>query len=45
VWVIDRGTRRVVKTFELGPAIRGAAFIGPRELAVADACTVSVLRF
>jgi hypothetical protein len=45
VWIIDRAAHEIVKTFELGPAIRGAAFIGPRQLAVADACTVSVLRF
>ena len=45
VWIVERASRRVVETFELGPAIRGAAFIGPRALAVADACTVSVLRF
>lgn len=45
VWIVERTTHRIVETFELGPAIRGAAFIGPRELAVADACTVSVLRF
>jgi hypothetical protein len=45
VWIVERATRRIVDTFELGPAIRGAAFIGPRELAVADACTLSVLRF
>ena len=45
VWIIENGTGRIVRQFQLGPALRGAAFIGPREVAVADACTVSVLRF
>ena len=45
VWIVERASHRIIKTFHLGPTIRGAAFIGPRELAVADACTVSVLRF
>jgi hypothetical protein len=45
VWIIERDSRKVVRTFNLGPAIRGAAFVGPRELVVADACTASVLRF
>jgi hypothetical protein len=45
VWIIKRASRQIIKTFNLGPAIRGAAFTGPRDLAVADACTISLLRF
>jgi hypothetical protein len=45
VWIIERDSRQITKTFRLGPAVRGAAFVGPREFAVADACTVSLLRF
>ncbi len=45
VWIIERASRRIIETFAVGPTIRGVAFIGPRELAVADACTVTVLRF
>lgn len=45
VWIIDRATQRIVREYHLGPTIRGAAFTGPRELAVADACTLSLLTF
>lgn len=45
VWIIERSSRRIIREFGLGPALRGLTFIGPREVAVADACTVSVLRF
>jgi len=45
VWIIERESRQVVRSFRLGPSIRGAAFIGERALAVADACTLTVLRF
>lgn len=45
VWIVERDSRQVVRTFRRGPALRGAEFLGPRELAVADACSVSVLHF
>jgi hypothetical protein len=45
VWIVERESRRIVRTFRIGPSIRGAAFIGPRDLAVADACTITVLGF
>jgi hypothetical protein len=45
VWIVDRESRKIVKTFRIGPAIRAVVFRGPRELAVTDACTLSVLRF
>lgn len=45
VWIVDSATGRILHTFRRGPGLRGADFIGPRALAVADACTISVLRF
>ena len=45
VWIVERESHQILRTFRIGPAIRGAAFIGPRELAVADACTITLLRF
>jgi hypothetical protein len=45
VSVIDTGRRAIVRTFQLGPTIRAATFTGPREIAVADACTVTQLSF
>jgi hypothetical protein len=34
-----------VHTWRVGPALRMLRFLGPRELAVADACTMTSLRF
>jgi hypothetical protein len=41
VWLIDRATRSIAATYRVGPALRGITFLGPREFAVADACTMS----
>ncbi|MGH9420572.1 MAG: hypothetical protein ACRD3J_11395, partial [Thermoanaerobaculia bacterium] len=41
VWLIDRDARRIVATYRAGPALRGTTFLGPREFAIADACTMS----
>lgn len=45
VWVVDRETRAVVRRFQVGPAIRGLAFAGPREVVSVDACTATLLAF
>jgi hypothetical protein len=45
VFLVDRAQRAVVRTFSVGPFTRGVAFFGPHELAVADACTLTVLDF
>ena len=41
VWLIDRALRRQIATYRAGPALRGTTFLGPREFAIADACTMS----
>jgi hypothetical protein len=45
VWRIDRGTEEVVATYRVGPALRGVTFLGPREFAIADACTMTSIAF
>lgn len=45
VWIVERASRRVIRTFRVGPGLRGGDFVGPRAFAVADACTMTVLRF
>lgn len=45
VWIVERASRRVVRSFRVGPGLRGGAFVGPRAFAVADACSMTVLRF
>jgi hypothetical protein len=35
----------VIRTFNVGPAIREVTFIGPREVGAVDACTVERLVF
>jgi hypothetical protein len=45
VWLVDRAARRVAATYRVGPALRGITFLGPREFAVADACTMTHVVF
>jgi len=45
VFVVARDTHQVVRTFNVGPALREVVFIGPREIAAADACTIEQLVF
>ena len=45
VYLVDRKSRRRVETYRVGPALRDVTFLGPRELAVVDACTMSVMTF
>jgi hypothetical protein len=40
-WLIDTTARRVAATYRAGPVLRGTTFLGPREFAIADACTMS----
>jgi len=41
VWLIERATRSIVASYRVGPAVRGITFLGPREFAIADVCTMS----
>jgi hypothetical protein len=43
VYVLELDPLEVVDSYTLGPGLRDLAFVGPRTLAVADACTVSVV--
>jgi len=45
VSLVDREQRKVVATYHAGPALREITFLGPREFAVTDACTVTTFRF
>ncbi len=45
VFVVARDTHRVVRRFNVGPALRDVTFLGPREIAAVDACTVEQLAF
>jgi hypothetical protein len=45
VYLIDRASQRHVATYRVGPALRGITFFGPRELAIVDVCTMSVVTF
>jgi len=43
VTVIDRESREVVCTFHSGPGLRIPTYVGPREIAVANMCGLSVV--
>jgi hypothetical protein len=45
VYLIDRSALRKIATYRVGPALRGVTFLGPREFAVADACTMTYFNF
>jgi len=45
VSLVDLGMRKVVATYHVGPVLREILFLGPRELAVTDACTLTTFRF
>jgi hypothetical protein len=45
VYLVERASRRHIATYRVGPALRGITFLGPRELAVVDACTMTDIVF
>ncbi len=45
VWLIETTSRQIVKTYRVGPALGDVLFLGPREFAIADACTMSDFLF
>jgi hypothetical protein len=45
VFIVDRETRTVGRTFHVGPGLGSVAFMGPKELVAADSCTLEDLRF
>lgn len=44
VGVIDTQAHNFAATFNVGPSLHGIVFTGPRELSVADACTMTTLK-
>jgi hypothetical protein len=45
VWLVERDPLRTLATYRVGPALRGITFLGRRELAIVDACTMSDVVF
>jgi hypothetical protein len=45
VYLIDVKARRRIASYRVGPGLRGLTFLGPREFAVADACTMTQIVF
>jgi hypothetical protein len=45
VSIVDREKRSVIATYRAGPTMREITFLGPREVAIADACTMTTFRF
>jgi hypothetical protein len=45
VYVVSRQEQQIVRQFHIGPVLRDVVFLGPREVAAVDACTVERLTF